>query len=225
MSIKQYEPKHGLTIIKSSKDTSNPFRCKVTKPITTMVHLYALTTSLIQAITLTPTVQARYDEYETTIAEASSRYNVPFNRLVSMVYIESRFNKDAVSYTGVKGICQITATTASQHDINRLSPTSSIYGMAKILRYHYDNTSDKFTESERWSISSFFYNRGKGTYWVAKDYLKKKGIKFNYENILITLRKDNYNNEGLDYINKINTLLKDNPLEGSRYYKNKKQGV
>jgi len=225
MSIKQYEPKHGLTIIKKSKETFNPFRSKVTKPITTIVHLYALTTSLVEAITLTPRVQARYEEYETTIAEASSRWNVPFNRLVSMVYIESRFNKDAVSHTGVKGICQITATTATQYGINRLSPTSSIYGMAKILRHHHDNTSEKFTERERWNMSSFFYNRGKGTYWVAKDYLKKKGIKFNYENILITLRKDSYNKEGLDYINKINSLLEDNPLGASRYYKNKKQGV
>jgi len=157
----------------------------------------------ILSIGLSANVHTRYNKIKDVIDKSTKKYNVPKNRIIQMLYHESKFNHKARSHTNVRGIAQITRATAKRYKIDISNINKSIYGMSKIMRDIFDNTSRKFSINDRWILSSFIYNRGKGSYFKAKKRLKRKGIKFTFNNIKKELAKRKYNKEGLDYIMKI----------------------
>jgi membrane-bound lytic murein transglycosylase F len=145
-------------------------------------------------------VQKRYLKVEHIIVEASKKHNVPFKLLKSMLYIESRFNPNAVSPTGPVGISQFTLETSKRYSVDRLDVESSIHGMAKAIRHEYNNSSDDFTEVEKWKISAYIYNMGKSSYWYGKKRVTNKGFKPTYANVTLQIAIRGKNNEGLHYV-------------------------
>ena len=56
--------------------------------------------------------ESRLPDYVEHFKKYSELYQVPWTLLAAVAYQESKWNHKAISYTGVKGIMQITAQTA-----------------------------------------------------------------------------------------------------------------
>ncbi|OPX39701.1 MAG: lytic transglycosylase F [Desulfobacteraceae bacterium 4484_190.1] len=104
----------------------------------------------------------RLPKYKETIQRAAETYGFDWKLLAAMIYQESHFNPGAISFTGVRGIMQLTLDTAKEVGItNRLDPEQSIMGGTKYLKKLYTRF-DKTNEEDRLLISLASYNVGKG---------------------------------------------------------------
>ncbi|MCD6561049.1 MAG: membrane-bound lytic murein transglycosylase MltF [Deltaproteobacteria bacterium] len=104
----------------------------------------------------------RLPKYKETIQRAAETYGFDWKLLAAMIYQESHFNPGAISFTGVRGIMQLTLDTAKEVGItNRLDPEQSIMGGTKYLKKLYTRF-DKANEEDRLLISLASYNVGKG---------------------------------------------------------------
>ena len=93
-----------------------------------------------------------------------------------MIYQESHFDPDAESFTGVKGIMQLTSLTAEELGIdNRIDPEQSIMGGVRYLRKLYDYFKDA-KNPDRIYIALASYNVGKGHILDAQRIAKEKGF-------------------------------------------------
>ena len=94
--------------------------------------------------------------------EKSAKKNqIPWTLLAAVAYQESKWNEHAVSYTGVKGLMQLTKLTAKHIGIqNREDPKQSISGGAFYLKYLYDKTPTELLPYERWALALSAYNMG-----------------------------------------------------------------
>lgn len=70
-------------------------------------------------------------EYEQLFKKASDDYNLDWKLLASISYQESKWNNDAISPTGVKGLMMLTKNTAKMLNVDRLKANESIYGGAR----------------------------------------------------------------------------------------------
>lgn len=102
--------------------------------------------------------------YASSIAEAARKYALDPLFLAAVIYQESRFNPRARSKTGVRGLMQITATTAEHLGIgNRLDPIQSLFGGAGYLRDLYDRLDGYgMAPWDRWFTALSAYNQGMG---------------------------------------------------------------
>ncbi|OFZ30536.1 MAG: hypothetical protein A2622_09075 [Bdellovibrionales bacterium RIFCSPHIGHO2_01_FULL_40_29] len=94
--------------------------------------------------------------------EKNARKNqIPWTLLAAVAYQESKWNEDATSHTGVKGLMQLTKDTAKYVGVDdREDPSESIRGGAFYLKYLYDKTSIKLSPYERWAQALSAYNMG-----------------------------------------------------------------
>jgi membrane-bound lytic murein transglycosylase F len=93
----------------------------------------------------------------------SEIYQVPWTLLAAVAYQESKWDHAARSYTGVRGLMQITEQTAEHLGItNRRDPVENIRGGAFYLKSLYDKTSPQLTSMQRWSLALIAYNIGWG---------------------------------------------------------------
>ena len=101
--------------------------------------------------------------YEFYFKSYSKKYNHDWRLLASIGYQESRWNKDAISYTGVKGIMMLTKNTSIDMKIrDRTDPKESIYGGAKYLRKMLDKIPDQINQEDRIWYAVAAYNIGFG---------------------------------------------------------------
>ena len=107
-------------------------------------------------------IKARLPKYKHIIKKASERYGFDWRLIAALIYQESQFNPWARSFTGVKGLMQLTLPTAQEMGIeNRLEPEQSIMGGVKYLRKLYD-LDDTAQGLDRLFIALAAYNVGKG---------------------------------------------------------------
>lgn len=93
----------------------------------------------------------------------SQQYEVPWPLLAAVAYQESKWDSEARSYTGVRGLMQITEQTAEHIGLlNRRDPIESIRGGAYYLKYLFDKTSPEISTMQRWSLALIAYNIGWG---------------------------------------------------------------
>ena len=77
-------------------------------------------------------LKSRLPEYRQLIEEESEKYHFDWRLITAVIYQESHFNPNAKSHTGVRGLMQLTRTTATEMGVtNRLNPTESIKGGIK----------------------------------------------------------------------------------------------
>lgn len=118
--------------------------------------------------------ESRLPDYVAHFKKYSELYQVPWTLLAAVAYQESKWNHKAVSYTGVKGIMQITAQTAEHIGlIDPENPIENIKGGAYYLRYLYDKTSPQVTTQQRWVHALTAYNLGWGHFRDAYRLAKK----------------------------------------------------
>lgn len=93
----------------------------------------------------------------------SERYQIPWTLIAAVAYQESKWNEEATSHTGVKGLMQLTSKTAKHLGVDdREDPYESIRGGAFYLKYLYDKTPLKLNNSQRWALALSAYNIGWG---------------------------------------------------------------
>ncbi len=111
--------------------------------------------------------------YESIIKMEAERYGFDWRLITAVIYQESHFNPRATSWTGVKGLMQLTKATANEMGvINRLDPQQSIRGGVRYFRQIYDS----FNETERGDrilIALAAYNVGKGHIHDAQEIARK----------------------------------------------------
>lgn len=99
--------------------------------------------------------------WESTIKEAAREFNVPWLLVAAVAYQESKWNNDAISHTGVKGMMQLTLKTAEHIGVkDREDAEQSIRGGTNYLRYLYDKTPTHLLPFERWVFALASYNIG-----------------------------------------------------------------
>jgi len=122
------------------------------------------------------------------VVDQLAKEGVDFNSLPSAVqtviasvgYQESRWRKDAVSYTGVKGIMMLTKDTAREVGVDdRIDPKNSIFGGAKYLRSIYNRIDYELDENEKKWFAIAAYNIGLGHVEDAIKLAAKNGTQIN----------------------------------------------
>lgn len=106
---------------------------------------------------------SRLPKYIDHFKEYSEVYEVPWPLLAAVAYQESKWDNNARSYTGVRGLMQITEQTAEHIGLtDRRDPVESIRGGAYYLKYLFDKTSPELSTMQRWSLALIAYNIGWG---------------------------------------------------------------
>ena len=101
--------------------------------------------------------------YEFYFKKYSKQYNHDWRLLASIGYQESRWNKDAVSYTGVRGLMMLTKDTSRELGIeDRTNPIQSINGGAKYLNKLLKKIPDNINPKEKIWFAIGAYNIGLG---------------------------------------------------------------
>ena len=96
--------------------------------------------------------------------------------IAAIVYQESHYNPRARSFTGVKGLMQVTLRTAREMGIhNRLDPVQSIKGGVKYLNKIYDRF-DNIEGLDRMKFTMASYNIGYGHVRDAQKIARKKDL-------------------------------------------------
>ena len=98
-------------------------------------------------------------KYESLFKKASKDNNLDWKLLASISYQESKWNNNAVSPTGVKGVMMLTQSTAKMLKVNRLRPDESIMGAAR----YFSNLIEKYpthNEITRTNLALASYNVG-----------------------------------------------------------------
>ncbi len=144
-------------------------------------------------------LDTRLPKYLELIKKESEKYNFDWSLVASLIYQESHFDPNAKSYTGVRGLMQITQTTAKEMGIkNRLDPIQSIKGGTKYLNKIYKRFDD-IEESERMFFTLASYNIGYGHVRDAQKIAIKEGKNPNIwdtmEEVLPLLRYRKYYKE------------------------------
>ncbi len=107
-------------------------------------------------------IDKRLPKYESKIKTEAAKYSFDWRLIAAMIYQESHFNPHARSYTGVRGLMQLTLVTAREMGIkSRLNPEQSIQGGVKYLNKIYQRFDDVNTV-DRMKFTMASYNIGYG---------------------------------------------------------------
>jgi membrane-bound lytic murein transglycosylase F len=121
-------------------------------------------------------IETRLPRYKKTIKEAATLYGFDWRLIAALVYQESQFNPWAKSFSGVRGLMQLTLPTAQEMGIqNRLNPQESIMGGVRYFKQLHD-LYDKAPEPDRTFIALAAYNVGKGHVLDARRIASRKNL-------------------------------------------------
>jgi membrane-bound lytic murein transglycosylase F len=121
-------------------------------------------------------VETELPRYRKMISEAADKHGFDWRLIAAMVYQESHFNPRARSYTGVRGLMQVTQRTAAEMGIvNRMDPEQSIGAGVGYLASLYERFGDIENEKDRLLFSLASYNIGYGHVRDAQKIVKEHG--------------------------------------------------
>lgn len=122
-------------------------------------------------------LETRLPRYEPVIRAMSEAYGFDWRFVAAMVYQESHFNPWARSYTGVRGLMQVTLSTAREMGIdNRLDPDQSVRAGVKYLAHLYERFDDVENPDDRLLFALSSYNIGYGHMRDAQEIARKKNL-------------------------------------------------
>jgi membrane-bound lytic murein transglycosylase F len=114
--------------------------------------------------------------YREEFQRAEKKTGIPWVLLASMSYQESKWNRHAISPTGVRGLMMLTRSTAADLGIhNRLDPKKSINGGARYLAHLHQRIPKDIRQSDRLFVALAAYNVGLGHIRDARILAKRLG--------------------------------------------------
>ena len=106
---------------------------------------------------------SRLPTYVGWFQEAAAKYRLDWRLLAAMGYQESKWDPSAVSFTGVRGLMQLTEDTAAMMRAgDRLDPRASIFGGARYLGSMMEMVPRRVPEPDRTWLAVAAYNVGFG---------------------------------------------------------------
>ena len=122
-------------------------------------------------------IVTRLPEFIHTIKEESAKAGFDWRLMAALVYQESHFNPKAESYTGVRGLMQVTQTTAEEMGIeDRLDPIQSIRAGIRYLNKLFDRFDDIESREQRLLFAMGSYNIGYGHIRDAQKIAVEEGL-------------------------------------------------
>jgi membrane-bound lytic murein transglycosylase F len=108
-------------------------------------------------------VEQRLPRYLDWFQEAAAKYELDWRLLAAMGYQESKWDPGAVSFTGVRGLMQLTEDTAAMMRAdNRHDARTSIFGGARYLSRMLATIPERIVEPDRTWFAVAAYNVGYG---------------------------------------------------------------
>lgn len=121
-------------------------------------------------------LKTRLPKYGDIIKRASTEHGFDWRLITAVIYQESHLDPKARSNTGVRGIMQLTQTTAKEMGVNnRLDPVQSISGGVKYLKKLYDRY-EEIQGFDRMLFTLAGYNVGPGHILDARKIARQKGL-------------------------------------------------
>jgi membrane-bound lytic murein transglycosylase F len=103
----------------------------------------------------------RFQPYEKAIKKYSFRNNIPWQLVAAVAFQESHLDPEAQSWTGVRGLMQLTEETAEHVGIDdRKDPEQSILGGSKYLHMLLERQPKNISDRERLALALATYNVG-----------------------------------------------------------------
>ncbi len=122
-------------------------------------------------------VQTRLPDYIDIIKRESAKHAFDWRLIAAVIYQESHFDPRAKSYTGVRGLMQLTRPTAREMGVtNRLDPEQSIRGGVKYLNMLYKRFDSIPNPRDRMFFALAGYNIGYGHVRDAQKIARQKGM-------------------------------------------------
>ena len=121
-------------------------------------------------------VQKRLPRFRPHFESAASRYGLDWQLLAAVGYQESKWDEDAISPTGVRGIMMLTMQTATHMAVSdREDPVQSIDGGARYLQHILEQLPESIHEPDRSWMALAAYNQGLGHLEDARVLAEKNG--------------------------------------------------
>lgn len=122
-------------------------------------------------------LETRLPRYEKIFRREAARYGFDWRMIAAMAYQESHYHPLATSYTGVRGLMQITSVTAAELGVeNRLDPEQSIRGGVAYLHQLHERFDDIENRRERLLFAMASYNVGYGHVRDAQELARRRGL-------------------------------------------------
>lgn len=158
--------------------------------------------------------------YDDLAKKYADRYNFDWRLIVSQMYQESRFDPDAKSWAGARGLMQVLPRTGRQMGITDLKdPEQSIHAGVKYLNWLRERFDAELPVRDRMWFALASYNAGAGHVHDARRLARKKGWNANrwFDNVeraMLLLAKPQHakharhgyvrGRETVNYVRKIN---------------------
>jgi membrane-bound lytic murein transglycosylase F len=114
--------------------------------------------------------------YRQAFKDAAIEHHLPWQLVASVAYQESHWNPEARSFTGVRGLMQLTTDTADHVGIeDRTDPMQSIWGGSKYLRYLLNKMPTSLNMKDRLALALAAYNVGYAHLRDAQKLAEKMG--------------------------------------------------
>lgn len=121
-------------------------------------------------------IETRLPKYEGIIKKTAKKYGFDWRLIAAMIYQESHFDEKARSYTGVRGIMQLTLPTAEEMGVSdRLNPEESIVAGVRYLKKLHKKY-EKVEGRDRILINLASYNVGHGHILDAQKLALQMGL-------------------------------------------------
>lgn len=116
-------------------------------------------------------------EFGPDFRKSARQFQLPWQLVAAVSYQESKWNPEALSFTGVKGLMQLTQATADFVGIaDRTNPQQSIYGGSKYLRFLLNKQPKHLPYRERMALALAAYNVGCAHLEDAQILAEEKGL-------------------------------------------------
>ncbi len=120
--------------------------------------------------------RTRLPHFKHWFIQAGRRYELDWRLLAAVAYQESRWDREAVSPEGVKGLMMLTEDTARELNVqNRTDPASSIMGAAAYLKQTLSNIPEEIPDPDRTWYALAAYNLGYTHIEEARKWVQHKG--------------------------------------------------
>ena len=108
-------------------------------------------------------LNGKISPYDDLVQKYASRYGFDWRLVTAQMYQESRFNPEAKSHVGAKGLMQLMPRTAKEMGVENVNdPASSIRGGIKYMNWLRDRFDPRLPISDRLWFTLAAYNAGAG---------------------------------------------------------------